>query len=157
MKKTLILIIFFGSFTSFSQEKNQKLKTFTFSEVEKMQQKKPKPVIVFITTDWCKICHGMKVTTLENRDIIQLLNEKFYFIKLNGEEKKNITFLEKIFIYKPTGTNTGLHELANQLGSVKNMLSYPTTTILNSNFAIDAQLTGFYSSNRMKRILYEYK
>jgi thioredoxin-related protein len=157
MKKTLLLILLFVSFLSFSQEKKETLKVFTFSEVEKVQQQNPKPIIVFITTDWCKICHGMKSTTLKDRDIIQLLNDKFYFIKLNAEEKEDITFLKRTFVYKPTGINTGLHELANQLGSVGNVMIYPTTTFLNSNFEIDLQLTGFYNKKRMKKILAKYK
>ena len=41
---------------------------------------------------------------------MQLLNENFYFVKLNREEKKDIHFLGKKFIYKPTGTNTGIHK-----------------------------------------------
>ena len=102
MKKTLLLLLLLGSFLSFSQEKKQTLNVFTFSEVEKIQRQNPKPIIVFITTDWCKICHGMKSTTLKDRDIIQILNDKFYFIKLNGEEKEDITLLEKTFVYKPT-------------------------------------------------------
>ena len=156
MKKTLLLLLLFESFLSFSQERKQILKIFTFSDVEKRQQQNPKPIIVFITTDWCKICHGMKSTTLKDRDIIQLLNDKFYFIKLNAEDKKDITFLKKTFKYKPTGTNTGLHELANKLGSVGNVMIYPTTTFLNSNFEIDLQLTGFYNTKRMKQILAKY-
>jgi hypothetical protein len=98
----------------------------------------------------------MKSTTLEDRDIIQLLNDKFYFIKLNAEEKEDITFLKRTFEYKPTGINTGLHELANQLGSLGNAMIYPTTTFLNSNFEIDLQLTGFYNTKRMKKILAKY-
>ena len=99
----------------------------------------------------------MKKTPFKNKEVIRLLNENFYLIYLNGEEKRDITFLGKTFKYKPSGKNTGLHELANQLGSVRNMLAYPTTTILNSSFEIDAQLTGFYSSNKMKRILSKYE
>ena len=90
---------------------------FTFEEVEEIHQQIPKPILVFLYTDWCKICFGMKKTTFKNRKVIQLLNEKFYFIKLNAEEKQDITFLGKIFTYKPTGINTGMHELAVELGN----------------------------------------
>ena len=142
---------------SFSQEEKPILKVFTFSEVEKIYRQNPKPIVVFISTDWCKICHGMKTTSLKNKEVIKLLNKKFYFIKLNGEEKEDITFLEKTFVYKPTGTNTGVHELANELAAdVKKRIAYPTTTILNSNFEIDAQFIGFYNSKKLKRILTKY-
>lgn len=157
MKKIFLIFIFYGSLAAYSQQESLSLKVFTFSEVEKMNQEKPKPIVVFIYTDWCKICHGMKKTTLENKEVIQLLNKKFYFVKLNGEEKENITFLGKTFTYKPTGINTGVHELTNELAAIKKRIAYPTTTILNSNFEIDAQLVGFYNSKKMKKILTKYK
>lgn len=98
----------------------------------------------------------MKKTTFKNREVIQLLNEKFYFIKLNAEEKKDITFLGKIFTYKPTGTTSGMHELATELGTIKKTIIYPTTILLNTIFEIDAQLTGLYNANKMTGILTTY-
>lgn len=146
MKKTILIVVLILSFKASAQKKERTLNVFTFAEVEKMHHQKPKPIVIFIYTDWCKICHAMEKTTLQNKEVVQLLNDKFYFIKLNGEETKNITFLGKTFIFKPTGVNTGVHELATQLASVKNKITYPTTTILDTNFKIDAQLLGFYNS-----------
>jgi|TARA_B110000977_G_scaffold194569_1_gene271424 thioredoxin-related protein len=157
-KELLFLFIFFGCFTNYAQENKGKedLNIFTFEEVEKLQQQKPKPILIFLYTDWCKICFGMKKTTFKNREVIQLLNEKFYFIKLNAEEKKDITFLGKIFTYKPTGTTSGMHELATELGTIKKTIIYPTTILLNTIFEIDAQLTGLYNANKMIGILTTY-
>jgi thioredoxin-related protein len=157
-KKVLFLFIFFGCFTIYAQESKGKevLNIFTFEEVEEIHQQIPKPILVFLYTDWCKICFGMKKTTFKNRKVIQLLNEKFYFIKLNAEEKQDITFLGKIFTYKPTGINTGMHELAVELGTIKKTIIYPTTIILNTVFEIDAQLTGLYNARKMIGILTAY-
>ena len=157
-KELLFLFIFFGCFTNYAQENKGKedLNIFTFEEVEKLQQQKPKPILIFLYTDWCKICFGMKKTTFKNREVIQLLNEKFYFIKLNAEEKQDITFLGKMFTYKPTGTNTGMHELAVELGTIKKIIIYPTTIILNTVFEIDTQLTGLYNARKMIGILTAY-
>ena len=157
-KELLFLFIFFGCFTNYAQENKGKedLNIFTFEEVEKLQQQKPKPILIFLYTDWCKICFGMKKTTFKNREVIQLLNEKFYFIKLNAEEKKDITFLGKIFTYKPTGTTSGMHELATELGTIKKTIKYPTTILLNTVFEIDVQLTGLYNASKMIGILSTY-
>ena len=157
-KKLLFLFIFFGCFTICAQERKGKevLNIFTFEEVEEIHQQIPKPILVFLYTDWCKICFGMKKTTFKNRKVIQLLNEKFYFIKLNAEEKQDITFLGKIFTYKPTGINTGMHELAVELGTIKKTIIYPTIIILNTVFEIDAQLTGLYNARKMIGILTAY-
>ncbi|QOD62471.1 DUF255 domain-containing protein [Polaribacter haliotis] len=156
MKQIFLLLIFFGSLATFSQKKEDKLNVYTFSEAEKLHQQKPKPIIVFVSTDWCKICFGMQKTTFKNDEIIQLLNEQFYFIKLNGEEKKDITFLGKTFVYKPTGTNTGVHELANELALVNSKISYPTTVILNTEFTIDVQIPNYLDSTMFLKIIEKY-
>ena len=157
-KKLLFLFIFFGCFTIYGQESAEKevLNIFTFEEVEKLHPLNPKPLLVFIYTDWCKICRGMKRTTFKNRKVQQLLNKKFYFVMLNGEEKKDITFFGKTFRYKPTGTNTGKHELANELATKEKKIAYPTSIILNTKFEIDAQLVGFYTAKKMIGIITEY-
>jgi thioredoxin-related protein len=157
-KKLLFLFIFFGCFTIYTQERKGKevLNIFTFEEVEELQQQTPKPILIFLYTDWCKICFGMKKTTFRNTEVIKLLNDNFYFVKLNAEEKKDITFLGKMFTYKPTGTNTGMHELAAELGTIKKTIIYPTTIILNTVFEIDAQLTGLYNTRKMTDILTTY-
>ena len=157
-KKLLFLFIFFGCFTIYAQELKGKevLNIFTFEEVEEIHQQIPKPILIFLYTDWCKICFGMKKTTFKNQEVIKLLNNNFYFVKLNAEEKQDITFLGKIFTYKPTGTNTGMHELAVELGTIKKTIIYPTTIILNTVFEIDAQLTGLYNARKMIGILTAY-
>ena len=157
-KKLLFLFIFFGYFTIYTQERKGKevLNIFTFEEVEELQQQTPKPILIFLYTDWCKICFGMKKTTFKDQEVIKLLNDNFYFVKLNAEEKKEITFLGKMFTYKPTGINTGMHELAAELGTIKKTIIYPTTIILNTVFEIDAQLTGLYNTRKMTDILTTY-
>jgi thioredoxin-related protein len=156
MKKTILLIFFFGYFSTNAQSKNIDLQIFTFPEVEKLQQQNPKPIVVFIYTDWCNICYGMKNKTFKNERIISFLNDHFYFVNLNAEGKNNITFLGKTFVYKPSGTKSGMHELAKELGSINGQISYPTTTILNSDFEIDAQVNGYINSNKMSTVLKKY-
>jgi thioredoxin-related protein len=150
--KILVLLALFAGIVSNAQEEIG-LKVYTFSEIDSLSQQKPKPIAVFIYTDWCKICYGMKKTTFKNKKVIQLLNDHFYFITLNGEEKKDLTFLGKTFVYKPTGTNTGIHELAHELAAIQKRISYPTTTFLNSKFVIQLQINGLYSAKKMEKIL----
>ncbi|MDT7832575.1 DUF255 domain-containing protein [Flavobacteriaceae bacterium S356] len=137
--------------------KKETLNVHSFSEVEKLQKTTPKPVVVFVHADWCKICHGMEKSTFSNSKIIKTLNKSFYFIKLNGEEKRDITFLGKTFVFKPTGNNTGTHELAIELATIHKRVSYPTTTILDKNFAIVLQLEGLITKNSMLSILKKAK
>ena len=95
MKKLLILTVFLGNLAIFSQSEKSELRVFTFNEVEILHQQKPKPILVFLYTDWCKICFGMKNNTFKNDKVVRLLNDKFYFVKLNAEQKEDVIFFWK--------------------------------------------------------------
>ena len=155
-KIILLLSFLLGCVTIQSQEK-EILKVYSFEEVEKIHEQKPKPIVVFLYTDWCKICFGMKKNTFEDSKVINLLNNSFYFINLNGEEKKDITFLGKTFVYKPSGNKTGTHELAKALGSINKKISYPTTIILNKKFEINIQLDSYINVKKMLLMLKDSK
>lgn len=125
----------------------------TFAQLDSLQKTENKSMVIFIHTDWCKYCQSMKNTTFKDKKIIQLLNETFLFADMNGEEKKNIVFNGRTFKYKPTGNNTGVHELAEQLGTVNGKLSYPTLCILNANYEIIFQYDNFISSSDLLKLL----
>lgn len=151
MNRLLAFLLLLVSTTSWSQEKTE-LKVYSFEEVEKLHKENPKPVVVFIHAEWCKYCHGMQKTTFKDEKVISLMNESFYFIKLDGEQKEDITFLGKTFVFKPSGSS-GTHELALELGTKRKRLAYPTTTILDKEFVISVQLDGFVNKRKMASVL----
>lgn len=155
MKKLFLLFLFFGCFAANAQSEKTKLHTYTFSEVEKLHQQKYK-YVVFIYTDWCKFCFGMKNNTFKNEEIITILNDKFYFVKLNAEQKEDISFFGRNFTYKPSGNKTETNELARELALIDGRISYPTTTILNQKLEIDLQLNNYINSKKMSIILNTY-
>lgn len=151
--KTYFSILFL--FLSINLCAQENIKTYTFREVEQLQKTAPKPIVVFLYTDWCKICFGMKKNTFQNSKVIENLNSNYYFVMLNGEEKSDITFLGRTFSYKPSG-NSGIHELAKQLTNSEDKISYPTTIILNKNYEIDVLFDGYLNSRKMNSILNKY-
>ncbi|AFM06140.1 thioredoxin domain protein [Bernardetia litoralis DSM 6794] len=154
MKKTLfILFIIFTGKIFFPTNSFAQLLNYSFEEMERIQKKNPKNRVIFIHTDWCKYCQKMKNTTFENEKIINLLNNKFYYVDFDAEENRDIKFVNHTFKYKPTGTNTGVHELATQLGTVNGKLSYPTLCILNEKNEIIFQYDQFLSSSDLLNIL----
>ena len=95
----------------------------------------------------------MNSTTFKNEDIIKKVNEDFYFIELNAEEKKNITFNGYTFKFKQTGNNTGMHELAEQLGTWENEITFPTLCFLNEQYEIIYQLKNYVKAKDLSVIL----
>lgn len=149
MKKLVLLILLFGiTSTGFCQ-----LKSRTFEEADSLQQSQKRKIIVFIHTDWCQFCQRMKTTTFKDQEIIAKLNSDFYFIDFNAEEKRNITFNNHTFKYKPSGNNVGVHELALELGTINNQIAYPTLCVLNERNEIIFQYNIYLSIKEFKTLL----
>ncbi|MFH7016093.1 thioredoxin family protein [Flavobacterium sp. FlaQc-47] len=149
MKKLILLIIFFGvTSTGFCQ-----LKSKSFEEVDSLQYFQKKKIIVFIHTDWCQFCQRMKNTTFKNEEIMEKLNSHFYFIDFNAELKRDITFNNQTFNYKPSGNNVGVHELALELGTINNQIVYPVLCVLNEKNEIILQYNNYLSPKDFKLLL----
>lgn len=148
-----IFLIFFWAIPSgFAQ-----LKTYSFEEVEKLSQENPKPIVIFIHTSWCKYCKMMEHSTFKNPEIITVLNDDFYFISLDAENKKEIVFNNHAFKFIPKGQNTGIHELATTLATIDGELVYPTITILAPDFSILFQKHSFLNAKGLIPILEKMK
>lgn len=148
-KQIFIVLLFFWALPSgFAQ-----LKPLTFEEAERIALQNPKPIVVFIHTNWCNYCKMMENSTFKNKEVIHLLNEGFYFISFDAESKKPINFNDQIFIHKPTGPNSGIHELATALATIDNQLSYPTIVILDDEKRILFQKQSYLSAKELQSIL----
>ena len=153
MKKLFLLILLFGiTSMGFSQ-----LKSIAFEEIENLQKIQQRKVIVFIHTDWCQFCQRMKSATFKNQEIIQQLNDDFYFIDFNAEEKRDISFQNKTFQFNPTGNNVGVHELALQLGTINKQITYPVLCVLNEKNEIIFQYNNYLSQRDFKQLLEKLK
>ena len=151
MRKIAVILFFFCcTFTGWSQ-----LKTYIFSEAEKLEQQQSKPIFVFVHTSWCKYCKMMENSTFKNPEVIQLLNDNFYFVSLDAENKAPITFKDRTFKFKPKGKNTGVHELAEELGTVDGSITYPTFSILDKNNTILLQISEFTDAKTIIPLLKE--
>ena len=103
----------------------------SFEQLAGLQKTQNRFVVVFIHTDWCKYCQAMKNTTFKDKEIAALLNQNFWFVDFNAEEKSDINFNGKTYRFRPTGNNTGIHELVEKLTIPDGNTSYPILCILN--------------------------
>lgn len=148
MRPFLIFAILCISVTTSAQ-----LNSWSFREVDSMLKVSPRPVIVFIQTSWCTYCQLMKERTLKDEKIIALLNDQFYFIPFNAEERKVISFRGQRFKYKAYGNNTGLNELAPMLASEKGRLAYPAISVINTKDEIILRKSGFLTAQQLHQLL----
>ena len=133
------------------------LLSVSFEEIDSLQRIEKRKTIVFIQTDWCQFCHVMKNTTFKNEEIIKELNNTFYFVDFNAEEKRTVVFNKTTFEFKPTGNNSGTHELAIALGTINKQLNFPVLCVLNSENEIIFQHSGYLKPKELKLILAKLK
>lgn len=131
------------------------MKTGTFSDWENLQQEKAKPTIIHIYTDWCAICKIESFELNKNKNLVELINEKFHFINFEAEKtKEKINFQGKEFNYLPNG-NSGIHELALALSKNKNQPVYPLWIVLDENQNLVYYHEGRFKPEKMKEKLNE--
>jgi thioredoxin-related protein len=151
MIKFLFSFVFTIAIFSFNNAYAQ-LQNSAFSKLDSLNLVDQRSIVVFIQTDWCKYCLQMKTTTFKNDSVIALLNNDFYFTSLNAESKQPISYLGKLFKYRPTGLNTGVHELAEQLGTIDGEINYPAICIVNKN-EILFQYGGLMQADELLKVL----
>jgi thioredoxin-related protein len=154
MKKNLYLLLLLCCAipTGFAQ-----LHSVSLEQIDSLQRIEKRKTIVFIQTDWCSFCHAMKNTTFKNEEIIKELNNTFYFVDFNAEEKRAVVFNKTTFQFKPTGNNSGTHELAIALGTINKQLNFPVLCVLNSENEIVFQHSGYLKPKELKLILAKLK
>ncbi|WP_435264115.1 thioredoxin family protein [Tenacibaculum sp. nBUS_03] len=148
MRNFIIVVVLVVA--SISVKAQDKVKWLTFEEAIEKNEKNPKPILIDIYTDWCGWCKKMDKTTYKNEVIVKYINENYYAVKLNGEEKKDINYQGRKFTYKTQGRR-GYHELAAAIMNGK--LSYPSTAFLNKDKQLIQNVPGYLTEQRFEKIL----
>ena len=152
--KTLLLLLLYCSLIQpiFAQAKH-----YSFAEIDSLQRQEPRKVLVFIHTDWCHYCQQMKQLTFKNKELVALMEQHFYFVMLNAEEKADIYFNGHLFKLKPNGNGTGLHELASALATIDGQISYPSIAILSEKRELVFQYNQALKARELISLLQELK
>jgi thioredoxin-related protein len=125
------------------------VKWLTFEEALQKSKAEKRPIFIDVYTDWCGWCKVMDKNTFSDPEVATLLNEKFYAVKFNGEQKEDVVFDGNTFKFVPSG-RTGYHELAAAL--LNNQLSYPTVVFLDEEFRMIQPLPGYRKAPEFHKI-----
>ena len=110
LKYLFVSVILIGV-SSFRPIENEKVNWLTFEEAIALHEKEPKKLLIDLYTDWCGWCKVMDRNTYSQADIASYINENFYPVKFNAEQKEPVEFRGHTFEFVAQGRR-GVHELA---------------------------------------------
>ena len=117
-----------------------------FKDLNDSLKKQAKPVLIFVYTDWCKVCKMQENAVFEDKEILEMLQQEVYALKLNAEGKDDLIFMGR----KYAGANQNqYHQLAEFVGLVEGKLSFPTIVYLGNNLELLQVYNRYISKNQI--------
>ncbi len=125
------------------QAQTENVTWLTLEQALEKSKTDKRPIFIDVFTDWCGWCKVMDQKTFSQPNVARLLNEKFYAVKFNAEQKGDVVFKGHTYRFVSQGRN-GYHELAAAL--LNNQLSYPTVVFLNEDFGMIQPIPGYHEA-----------
>jgi thioredoxin-related protein len=134
-------LIAFFSFISKPEISNKKeINWLSITEAYKMNQQEPRKIFVDVYTNWCGWCKKMDKETFSNPEVVEIVNEKFYAVKLNAENTEPIIM---------AGDTTTAQMIARSMG----VTGYPTIVYIKEDFKTIQPVSGYQNASKFKDTL----
>ena len=153
----LISIILLSLLLSCSPNKNNEIDWMTWEAAENRTEKLDKKGFVWIYTDWCTESEEMMNTHLQHPEVVAYINEHFYSILFDAEQKEPIQVKDKIWNFDDDGDN-GYNELALVLtdldpNNINKSLAYPKIVFLDEGLNKITPIGGRLELKELEAVL----
>ena len=148
--KILILIVIFSTGFSTGVFSQTSINWLTWESMIQKQKVQKKKIIIDLYTDWCGWCKKMDKTTFENPVIVKYINDNYYAVKFNAEQKEELEFKGYNYKFVNQGRR-GYHEFAAAL--TKNNLSFPTYVFMNEDNEVLQVIPGYQDAKTFEYII----
>ena len=130
-----------------------KIKWHSIDEAIQLASQEPRVLVIDVYTDWCGWCKRMDATTFSDPQIIEIMNEHFYPVKLDAEGKEDIVIGERTFKFVDNGRR-GYHEIAAIV--TRGRLSYPTISYVDAKGKVLEAAPGYKTPDQFRVYLAYY-
>lgn len=160
MKKAFLISFLLFSFlfvdVQISAQTNDSIIWLSFEEMQLKQAENPKKIFVDVYADWCVWCKKQESILLENKSLVQYLNENYYLVKLNPEDDKEIAFKGKSysirnFNYTSPKDARRVNALAVELMGAD--FIYPSIIFLDEDLDLISVFKGYQKIEQLDPIL----
>lgn len=130
---SLIVCIFSLSILQAQDAQSQdEITWYTWEEAYELMQDEPRKVFIDVYTDWCGWCKKMDKSTFMDSTVVEYLNDNFYPVKFDAEQKAAINFNNHEFTYV-AGGRRGYHQLAHSL--LNGRMGYPAFVVMDEDYS----------------------
>lgn len=129
--------------------KAQSVKWVGMEEAIALNQSSPKKIMVDVYTDWCGWCKVMDKNTFMQPLVAEHLNNNFYPVKFNAEQKEDIVIQGSTLKFVSNGSR-GSHQLAAALGAT----GYPYVVFLDEKLNIITSLPGYTKAQQFDKVIH---
>ena len=140
MRLLTFIILTLSCFHQAIAQDGEQINWLSWEEALKKNKEEPRKIFVDIYTDWCGWCKKMDKATFQKPHIVQYMNDNYYAVKFNAEQKEAIHFNGKDYKYVGEGRR-GYHELAASI--TRGQLSYPTIVFIDEQLNVIQPIPGF--------------
>lgn len=123
-----------------------KINWLTLEQAFQAIQKEPRKILVDVYTGWCGWCKVMDQKTFNDPKVIAYVNEKYYAVKLDAEQREDIAIGDKKYIWQNGYNQAGVALLQNKM-------SFPTIVYLDEKFNMIQPVPGYQDAPNFHKII----
>ena len=148
----MALLLFSGYHVN--AQKEAEVDWLSFEQLDDSLNRHPKKVFIDFYTSWCTYCRRMDKLVFTKPEIIKLLNQDYYAVRMNAESTDTIQFEGQSFLNLQAGKKRGaIHQLAELLAQRDGKFTPPTMVILDPEFKVQQRYFEYLDSGKLLRAL----
>lgn len=113
----------------------------------------PKPIIIQFSTDWCGYCLLQNKKIKQNPQLLEMLENDYYYLQLDAESNTTYHFLQRDFLPNPSYPLHKTHSLVAAFLQENESVAYPFWVMLSIDLLIEWRYTGYLAPNKLHEIL----
>ena len=129
------------------------IKWHSIDQAIELASQEPRLLVIDVYTDWCGWCKRMDATTFSDPEVVEIMNEHFYPVKLDAEGKEDIVIGDRTFKFVDNGRR-GYHEIAAVV--TRGRLSYPTISYVDAQGKVLEAAPGYKTADQFRVYLAFY-
>ena len=159
VKICYVLCLLFCSLFSLSQskEKIDQINWIPLDEATQYAEKYNQKILIYFYKKDCPYCDKMQKSTLDDSQIINIINNNFLPVRIDSRTKKNITYNGKVYSNQQPVDHgyTWRHDFYYEVAKYKKgdswIVTTPSVVLFDKDFKKTKLFAGEYSKQRLLR------